>query len=45
MLDRFGWTPLHHAALANRAEAIRTLLSHEANIIARTQLHHPRVEM
>jgi ankyrin repeat protein len=43
--DGLGWSSLHYAALAGRLGAVRTLLSHGANIIARTQLHNFRVEL
>ncbi len=43
--DPYGWTPLHHACLAAQCEAIKTLLSHDANIIARTQLHNMKLDL
>jgi ankyrin repeat protein len=44
-LDLFGYTPLILATIYRNTEAITTLLSHEANLIARTSMTHPRYYM
>lgn len=43
--DACGWTPLHYAAADGKLEAVRTLLSHGATLIARSQHHNLRSEL
>jgi ankyrin repeat protein len=42
--DVYGYTPLHYATIERHAEAMGTLLSHDANLIARTAMAHPDYE-
>ena len=38
LLDRDGWTPLHHAAAKDQPESIKTLLAGGANPMTLSQL-------
>lgn len=40
ILDLYGYTPLHYAAVMGHLDAVSTLLSHDANLIARTLTVH-----